>query len=125
MKRIEFKSGASRFVICVGKYAFKFPLAYPGQRFTRRLCNGILGNLTEKEFSSFEFKFSDFTLTCCPVVFSLPFGLLNVMYRVDPIGEDIFNKILETPSFPDAIEKKKKKDSFGILNGHLVAVDFA
>ena len=45
------------------------------------------------------------------------------MYRVDPIGEDIFNKILETPSFPDAIEKKK--DSFGILNGHLVAVDFA
>lgn len=88
MKRIEFKSGASRFVICVGKYAFKFPLAYPGQRFTRRLCNGILGNLTEKEFSSFEFKFSDFTLTCCPVVFSLPFGLLNVMYRVDPIGEE-------------------------------------
>lgn len=65
----------------------------------------------------------------CPVVFSLPGGFLVVMRRAQPMttGEwNIFKNDL--PTFCDkkyyTIPVEKKRDSFGWIDGKIVAIDY-
>lgn len=105
---IQARSGATRHVLLLGSLAFKAP------RLTRwrAFLNGLLANLTETEFS----RLNDPRL--CPVLLALPFGLLVVMRRADPLPSGV-----ALPHWAD-LPVERKRDSFGLLTGRCVAVDY-
>lgn len=95
-------------MLLLGPLAFKIP------RLTgwRAFLNGLLANLTEAEFS----RLRDPRL--CPVVLALPLGLLVVMRRAEP-----FPSSMALPRWAD-LPVERKRDSFGLLTGRCVAVDY-
>lgn len=75
MPKFQCKRGATRNVFLVGKYAIKIPRIYSWRTF----LNGLLANLTEREFSSM-----------CPqmlarVYYADILGLVIVMERADKV----------------------------------------
>jgi hypothetical protein len=147
--------GATRTVILVGRYAFKFPtMAYGWKSF----LNGLLHNMNETAWWR-----SACNAGLCPIVFSIPGGFLNVMPRCEPVGgltAERYNAFVNRGrccDHPDdvhlpgggcslcegasymhdfdpgwIIPAENKEDSFGWLGGcgdesagHLVAVDYA
>ena len=70
----RFRRGATRWVLLVGPYAVKVP----SLRGWRDFLWGLLGNLQEAEFSRLGWE------RLCPVVASLPLGLMVVMRRASP-----------------------------------------
>ena len=105
---IEVRNGATRHVLLLGPLAFKIPrpTCY------RAFLNGLLANFTEAEFS----RLRDPRL--CPVVLVLPLGLLVVMWRAAPLPSNI-----ALPHWAD-LPVERKRDSFGLLAGRCVAVDY-
>ena len=95
-------------MLLLGPLAFKIP------RLTswRAFLNGLLANLTEAEFA----RLHDPRL--CPVLLALPLGLLVVMQRADPLPPSV-----ALPRWDD-LPVERKRDSFGLLNGRRVAVDY-
>jgi hypothetical protein len=63
----------------------------------------------------------------CPVVFALPGGFLTVMPRVRTLSDDEFGAF-DAEQFCERgayrIPAEPKPDSFGWLNGEVVAVDY-
>lgn len=101
--------GASRTVILTRRHAFKLP----SLRSWRGMLWGLLSNLRERERSG--------SPDLCPVRFSLPLGLLVVMPRCAPVPLDLIPDPRAMPADdPDAW----KADSFGLLNGRVVRVDY-
>ena len=80
---------------------------------------GLLGNMAERDLSCLD--------GCCPVLFSLPGGFLNVMPYARPMTRDEFARF-DYHSFVDrdayAIPAERKPDSFGWLNNQPVAIDY-
>lgn len=131
--------GATRWVFLIGRYAFKVPR--PTDHWTI-FVRGMLCNAQEKNFTTIK------SPSICPVVFSLPFGLMNVMPRCDEVPPNLFSELElggqvhdlivkyppeENPDFRDAVVSdtadnilpvELKRDSFGLLQGRLVAVDY-
>ena len=104
-------------IVC-NKYVFKVPTITSYKLFLL----GILGNLQEKQFSNLSRKL-------CPVYFSFPFGLLNIMPYAKPLTrEQYFN--LDYQNFVYDSESncqlpvEYKLDSFGIYSNRIVAVDY-
>lgn len=63
----------------------------------------------------------------CPVKFHLPLGLLAVMPKVTLLTDDEFcamdiKAFIETPDYYVPVEEKT--NSFGWLNGRIVAIDY-
>lgn len=107
------RQGRNRWVVLVGRYAVKFPSPRCWQDF----LFGLLNNLREARDGALPGR--------CPVVASLPLGLAVVMRRAEPLNEDEF------ASFPayefcreHGISAEYKPDSFGKLNGRIVALDY-
>jgi len=117
---ISIKYGSTRSTVLIGQYALKFPSTVEYRLFLL----GLLGNLQEKRFSG-----SDPRL--CPVIFSMPLGLMNIMPRAQMLSRDEFFA-LDYKAFVDSSNghyllsdmAERKMDTFGWLNGRIVVVDY-
>jgi len=101
----------------IGRYAIKIPVFVEWRLF----LHGLLANMQERKFSRCEWP------ELCPVILSLPGGWLLVMRRADPLSRDEFlaldySAFAVTPDYTVPVECKL--DSFGKLNGRVVAVDY-
>lgn len=107
--------GSTRWVVVTKKYAFKFPrlLAW------RNFLQGLLANMQEVEFSGFD-------PLLCPVIFNLPLGFMNVMPSTEPVSvdQDLTHVFDSLENEERVLPVERKHDSFGILNGNIVAVDY-
>ena len=110
-------SGVTRRVLLVGGYAFKIP--NPAE--WRLFLLGLLANMQESQFSKLGWP------ELCPVVWSLPMGFLVVMRRARVLTADEAKaanlaRFVDQPNY--TVPAELKADSFGYLNGRLVAVDY-
>ena len=121
MPLIEWKrAGAMREVFLVGRWAVKLPKLHRGWR---QFLRGLLSNMEEREFSAKGYR------EFCPVVFSLPGGWLVIMRRTESCTDEFlagFDRLRfimpeDGRLFP---EVEPKDDSFGMLDGDVVIVDY-
>lgn len=112
------RTGTTRLVILTKLYAIKIPNLLNGWDLFLR---GLLGNQQEKIFSATGW------VELCPVLFALPGGFLNVMPRARPLTTAEWEEF-DIDSFLEndfrIIPAERKRDSFGVLNGRIVAVDY-
>jgi hypothetical protein len=123
--------GVTREVFLTKKYAIKIPkVKYKWRHFLL----GLLANMQEVEFS----KMNDERI--CPIKFYIPGGWLLIMPRCEPISEKEFSELDLSIFWPDTSEDyhpdntcervkynvpvENKSDSFGYLNGKIVAIDY-
>lgn len=115
-------SGISRTVFLVGRYAVKVPCGRYGYE---KWLRGLLANRQEREWSRAKYP------ELCPVLFADPLGLVVIMPRCEILTRELtgleyhafFGPINEaTRSY--RVPTENKPDSFGYLNGRLVAVDY-
>lgn len=110
--------GATRTVLLVGKYAIKMPSFVEYRLF----LHGLLANMQEVSFSKTGWP------ELCPVYFYIPFGIMTVMPKCEPLTKEQFDNFdydkftIHDDYVLTYIEHKI--DSFGILNNKIVAVDY-
>ncbi len=108
--------GATRAVLLVGRVAIKAPRMSTWRTF----LNGLLANMQEREFARTGWP------ELCPVVFSVPGGWLLVMRRAEPLSDAEWYTV--HPEWGDreeyAVPVEIKRDSFGVLDGRIVAIDY-
>ena len=108
--------GATRAVLLVGRLAVKVPRISTWRTF----LNGLLANMQEREFARTGWP------ELCPVVFSVPGGWLLVMRRAEPLSDAEWCTV--HPEWADreeyAVPVEMKRDSFGVLDGRIVAIDY-
>lgn len=111
------KYGSTRTVFLMGSYAFKVPAVTEW----RLLLLGLLANMQEACFSRTGWP------ELCPVVLSIPGGWLVVMRRAQPLSMDAFER-MDVEQWKDRgdyiVPVENKLDSFGVLDGNVVAVDY-
>lgn len=109
--------GTQRTVFLVGRWAIKVPVFVEWRLFLL----GLLANMQEARFSAAGFP------GLCPVLFAVPGGFLNVMRRAEPLSRHEFF-LLDVASWrlrgDHEIPVEDKMDSFGVLDGRIVAVDY-
>ena len=110
------KHGVTRIVFLIGKLAIKIPNgSYSWQHFVL----GMLANAQERKFSHANHNF-------CPTLYCSALGLLLVMKRARPVGilclfdEDSLESLFG--NYSGMVENKL--DSFGEIDGKLVAIDY-
>jgi hypothetical protein len=111
--------GVTRYVIMVGPWALKFPrINYGWAMFLR----GLLGNMQEAVWGRSGWP------GICPVVFAVPGGFLTVQRRVRVMTDEEF-AAFDFKAFTRRkgyrIPTERKSDSFGWLDGQVVAIDYA
>lgn len=107
--------GVTRHVLLLGSWALKFPALWSWRLF----LSGLLANMQERDFSRAGWP------ELCPVLFALPGGWLVVMRRAQPVPEDMeldFQALIDRPDYQ--IPAEPKRDSWGLLDGRIVAVDY-
>lgn len=112
------REGITREVLLIGRYAIKIPkLIYGWHKF---LC-GLLANMQEAQFGRAGWP------ELCPVLFHIPGGWLIVMRRAAPLEDDEW-MAFDAEAFCNredrVIPAEPKRDSFGWLDGRIVAVDY-
>lgn len=112
-------NGTHRTTYLVAGLAIKFPVIKTYKMF----LHGLLANLQEVEFSKAAWP------ELCPVIFSLPLGLLVVMKRAEPLTTEEYIELCRNyKKFVDKedylVPVENKMDSFGKINGKIVAVDY-
>ncbi len=109
--------GTTRTVLLIGDYAIKFPALTSWRLF----LYGLLGNMQEARFSRSDCP------DLCPVVFHVPGGFCTVMRRAEKITREQFFA-LDVEQWRErehvTIPVENKLDSFGILDGKIVAIDY-
>lgn len=113
--------GVTRFVILTRHHAIKIPRFWHYGHFRWNMfLYGLLGNLQEREFSKVGWP------ELCPVLFAVPGGWLLIMPRCEPVSQKLTDAEFEEFAHQDNhwIPVENKADSFGILNGRLVAIDY-
>lgn len=123
------KIGTTRTVILIRSYAIKIPKLYSWKTF----LIGLLSNMQEKEFSSMKDN------RICPVIFYIYGGFLLVMPRCKSITEEEFKSFNYKDFSKERNEEiymgiitykwckvpvENKIDSFGWLDGRIVAIDY-
>lgn len=110
---MNIRKGATRWVFCFRGYAVKIPSFYSWRHFLQ----GLIANMQER-------RFAGYNRLLCPVLFAVPGGFLLVMPKVEqPISihdYEIALAIVDRYTLP----VERKLDSFGYLNGEIVAVDY-
>ena len=115
--------GTTRTVILIRRWAIKIPVF----REWRLFLSGLLANMQERRFAAAGWP------ELCPVVFALPGGWLLVMRRAEPLTREQFFALNygewikggnDLPKGDWIIPVENKLDSFGILDGRIVAVDY-
>ncbi|WP_376956426.1 hypothetical protein ABNQ39_00270 (plasmid) [Azospirillum sp. A26] len=111
------RAGATRLVLFIGGYVVKLPSPHSWRTFLW----GLLGNMQERQFSRCGWD------GLCPVIFALPGGFLNVMPRARPMTREewfSFDPEQFTNRQDYIIPAEHKMDSFGWLDGRVVAIDY-
>lgn len=108
------KKGATRTVVIAGGLCFKTPSMHSWQTFLW----GLLGNMQERLFWTTKWP------ELCPVLFSIPGGWLVVMPKVEPLSDDDWEKVNRNWGNMVHVPAELKRDSFGVLDGRIVAVDY-
>ena len=109
-------SGISRTVFLVGRYAIKVPCCRYGWPYFLR---GLLANLQERTWGR------GGSPKLCPVLWADRFGLFVVMRRAEILAEPPTPMRFHQFTFGESIPPIEcKADSFGVLDGRLVAVDY-
>jgi hypothetical protein len=116
-------------VFLVGPYAIKLPNLH--YRYPAALW-GLIHNLAERNWwRAFEDSDDGWPHTMrqllCPVVWGDRFGICTIMRRAEPLPKTwdcpvVFEWL--SSRFPYRCPAEKKRDSFGILNGEIVAIDY-
>lgn len=122
--------GTTRYVFLTKKNAIKIPSLYSWRCF----LNGLLSNMQEVEFS----KMNDERL--CPVKFYLFGWFMVVMPRCKEVSINEYKNVNISVFWPNSEEDyhpynecervkfnvpvENKRDSFGIYNGKIVAIDY-
>ena len=115
--------GTHRTVYLVGHWAIKIPVLSIWRMFLR----GLLANMQEAEFSRLRWP------ELCPVLFAMPGGWFVIMRRAEPITRDEFFALdyaqwikhgEALPAGEWIIPVENKLDSFGRVDGRIVAVDY-
>jgi hypothetical protein len=128
------RNGATREVLLTGRYAIKLPKLTGGWSFFLR---GLLANMQERRCGAARWP------ELCPVVFSLPGGWILVMRRTEPLAEEQWKKFRRERIGDDTTNYRRgfikpwndasaeyivpvdlRRDSFGLLDGFIVAVDY-
>lgn len=112
--------GTTRTVFLIGRFAIKFPAMVGWPLFLL----GLLANMQEAKFSRCGWP------ELCPVLFSIPGGWMIVMQRATVLtvaewismDKSSIDAFINKPDYVLPVERKS--DSFGWLNGKLVAVDY-
>lgn len=116
-KNCRIAYGVTRRVFLFGRRAFKIPTMSEWRLFLL----GLLANMQEAKFSKCGWP------ELCPVLWSLPGGFLVVMRRARVLTDEEFERI-DLESFVQGdgyiVPAEIKSDSFGWLDGRLVAVDY-
>lgn len=113
------RTGASRIVILTRRYAIKIPNFRDD--WPRLFCRGICANMQEVNFAITGWP------ELCPVLFSLPWGLLLVMPRLRLLTDDEFVEHIPegwTDRGDYVIPVEMKSNSFGWLDQRPVAIDY-
>ena len=117
-KNCRIAYGVTRAVLLVGPWAIKFPTVIYGWRL---FLLGLLANMQERQFSRTGWP------ELCPVLWSLPGGWLVIMRRAKEMTALEFERI-DLEKWVDrgeyVVPAEIKQDSFGWLDGKLVAVDY-
>ncbi len=117
---MKIKYGTTRTVILIGKYAFKFPTIVEWRLF----LYGLLGNMQERKFWQQQ---PESQHMMCPVLSAIPGGFVTVMRRATPVSVGEWDT-KEKEWFDRAvilnIPVENKPDSWGVLEGRVVAIDY-
>lgn len=107
------RNGCNRWVILTRKRAYKFPALTSW----RHVLYGMLNSMNEAAASD--------RAGACPVLWRIPGGILNVMPRAAELTEEEF-AALNVGAFcrRNGLVVERKRDSFGVLDGLVVAVDY-
>jgi hypothetical protein len=112
------RTGCTRIVILTRRYAIKMPNFIDDYRL---FLTGLLANLQESRFGKTGWP------QLCPVLFSLPFGLLVVMPKLPLLTDGEF-EAFDVNAFRDQQEYyvpvEPKSNSFGWFNDRIVAIDY-
>lgn len=117
--------GANRTVLLTNKWAIKFPGRYNlgWRNIWSSILRGLLCNMQEKAFSDCKMD------KICPVRFYMPGGFFIIMPRASPISDQewqniktYFYRYSQTQNM--CIPVECKRDSFGVLDGRVVALDY-
>lgn len=111
------KYGATRIVLLIFGWAIKIPRVTEWRLFLL----GLLANMQERIFSRTGWP------ELCPVVFSLPGGWLVIMRRAREITADEWAQF-DADRWRDRgeyiVPAEAKRDSYGWIDGRIVAVDY-
>lgn len=134
------KRGVTRECLLIGRWAIKVPSMHSWEFF----LNGLLANMQEKRFSDEGWE------ELCPVVLYVPGGFLSVMPRARPLTATEWSafdhrqfctrgdhyagcnydirqgRLHGQGSEPESmlVPAENKKNSYGVLGGRVVAVDY-
>lgn len=111
------QTGVTREVLLVGGYAIKIPKLIYGWR---NFLQGLMANMQEVDFSRAGWP------ELCPIVFAVPGGWLTVMRRARVMTESEWVEF-DVDTFcngSNIIPAEPKHDSFGWLDGKIVAIDY-
>lgn len=112
------RCGIMREVFLTRRYAIKLPrLSYGWKIF----LHGLLANMQEARWGKCGLE------ELCPVIFAVPGGWLLIMRKAEPLTIEEWDAF-KVDSFCEredyTIPAERKHDSFGRLNGKIVAVDY-
>jgi hypothetical protein len=114
--RVSVLCGSNRWTVLAGGLAFKVP----NPSSWRSLLYGLLNNMNERWAASVAEGDAH-----CPVRLYIPGGFLNIMPRCQPLNDSDWQDFsTHATAFAGALEVEQKPDSFGILDGRIVAVDY-
>ena len=106
------RRGRNRWVLLTRRWALKFPTLADWRSF----LFGLLNNMNEADWAG---------PGRCPVKWRAPGGFLIVMPRAEIMTDEQFASF-DAPGFCERhqVNAEHKPDSFGFLDGEVVAVDF-
>lgn len=119
----EIKYGTTRTVLLVGGLAIKIPSMVEWRLF----LYGLLGNMQEARWWR---EMPDSRAMMCPVLFAVPGGFLTVKRRATPVtDEEWFYQSADGRDWYEeahalCIPVENKVDSWGRIDGRIVAVDY-
>lgn len=126
---MQIKYGCYRIVLLIGPWAIKVPNFRDGWSY---FLKGLMANHQEKVYSTL----GNWAPHLCPVIFGLRCGLILVMPRCQPIPLEPWPEFLDVPAAEEGprargniieyrgILVERKPDSFGLLKGQVVIVDY-
>lgn len=111
------RTGCTRIVILIGNFAIKIP-AFDCE--WRLFLRGLLANMQEARWAKTGWD------ELCPVKFSIPGGFFLIMKRARELTDNEFLALNLKEFIHDdcIIPVELKSNSFGYIDGKLVAIDY-